>query len=95
MEYTLTQQKTELSQILQEDNQYGVANKHFLNTNGPRRQTHTRTNGQDAQIALYAQKQPSMAGRHQNQLAKCPNSTLGSKEKFARVHTSGLTRSWS
>ena len=36
-----------------------------------------------------------MSDTRQNQLAKCPNSTLCSKEKFSRVHTCGLTQSWS
>ena len=34
--------------ILQDD-RYGVPNKHFPNTNGPRRQTHVRTNWQNTQ----------------------------------------------
>ena len=127
--------------ILQDD-RYGVPNKHFPNTNGPRSQTHNRTNwqkypnstlcsqtvlnvrhtsepiGKNAQMTLSAHKQSSMAERHWNLLAKCPNSTLClpmvlnirhttepigkmpnnmscSKEKFAQVHTGGLTQSWS
>ena len=51
--------------------------------------------GKNAQIALHTHKWSSMADRHQNQLAKCPRSTSCSKEKFARVHTGGLTLSWS
>ena len=79
MEYTLTHQKTELSQILQDDNPNGVPNKHFANTKGPRRQTHTRTNWKNAQMTLSAHKRSSTLDTCQNQLAKCPNSTLCSQ----------------
>ena len=40
-------------------------------------------------------KRSSTSDTRQNQLVKCPNSTSCSNEKFARVHTDGLTRSWS
>ena len=68
MEYILTHQKTESSQIQQDNDRYRVPNKDTPNTKGPQCQA------------------------RQNQLAKCPNSTLCSKEKLARVHTSGTYR---
>ena len=83
MEYTLTHQKTELSQILQDDNRYGVPNKHFPNTKRPQCQTHVGTNWQNAQIAPRAHKWSSTL--------KCPNSTSCSEEKFAQVHTGRLS----
>ena len=36
----------------------------------------------------------SMAGKHQNQLTKCPIKISCSKEKFAQVHTSELNQFW-
>ena len=68
--------------------------KHFPTTNGPLWQTDIRTNWQNAQMTQCSQRS-SVADRHQNQLAKCPNSTSCSKEKFAQLHTGGLTWSWS
>ena len=56
MEYTLTHQKTELSQILQDDNQYRVPS-----TNAPRHHTHVRTNWRNAQGVFYAQREVSPA----------------------------------
>ena len=50
---------------------------------------------QSPQMTLSAHKRSSTSDTHQNQLAKCPNITSCSKEKSARVHTGGLTRSWS
>ena len=72
MEYTLTHQKTELSQILPENNWYGVPNKHFPNTNGPRCQTNVRTN-KNAQIALGAQNRtrPRCTPGHLLRLGAC------------------------
>ena len=65
--------------------------KHLPNTNNPWCQTHIRINGQKTQIALHAHRCSSMAGKHQNQLTKCPIKHLF-KEKFAQVHSSELTQ---
>lgn len=54
MEYT--HQKTELSQILKDNNQYRVPN-----TNAPGQHTHVRTNWWNNQIVLRAQREVSPA----------------------------------
>lgn len=86
MEYTFTYQKTELSQILQEDDLYRVQNKHLHNPNCPQRQTHTRTNWQSVQKAVSTHNRSPDGDGHLYQLAKCPNGTLCPK-----VHTGALT----
>ena len=45
-------------------------------------------------MTLSAHKWSSISDTHQNQLQRCPNSTLCSKEKCAWVHTGRLTLSW-
>lgn len=72
---THSHQKTELSQILQEDGPYGVPNKHFPNTNGPQWQRDVGSSWQKAQMTLKAHIQPWMSDTHWNQLAKGPESS--------------------
>ncbi|XP_067559098.1 methionine-R-sulfoxide reductase B2, mitochondrial isoform X2 [Pseudorca crassidens] len=69
--------------------------KHFPNTKGPRQQTHVRTNWQNAQMTHSVLTNSPQCQTRQNQLAKYADSTSCSKEKFGRLHTRGLTRSWS
>ena len=83
MEYTLTHQKTEQSQIHGEDDPYGVPNKH-LTTQTVFNIRHTSEPiGKNVKIALCAHKRALTSDTRQNQLAKHPNDTSCSKENFA------------
>lgn len=83
MEYILTHQKTELSQVPRK-----ITNKHLPNTNSSWHDT-GQVNWQNAQITLSVHKL-TLNGRHMSdQLAKCPNSTSCSQMVLDARYTSG------
>ena len=86
MEYIPTHQKTESSQIQQDNDRYRVPNKDAPNTNG-QHQAHQNQLAKCPNSTLCSQSSLSIRHMCQKQLAKCPDSTLCSKEKCAWVHT--------
>ena len=67
--------------ILQDD-RYGVPNKHFPNTNGPRHQNQLAKRP----TALRAHKWSSTSDTRQNQLAKCPIELRAQKTSLPGKH---------
>ena len=91
MEYMYTHQKTEPSQICQENNQYWVPNRHHLHKNGPPHQTYVRTNWPKWPIITLCAHKQSTIDTRQNQLAKCSNDIQCSQTVLNGRHSSEPT----
>lgn len=93
MEYTFTYQKTEMSQISQEetDMQFLTNTSQYKQSMG---QIHIRTNCQNCPIAFHVHKRSSMWDTGQSQLSKVPKHHFVLKREGCLVHTAELTQSW-
>ena len=83
MKYTLTHQKTKLSQVLREDSRHGIPNTYSTQMICDGRHTPEPVD----EMTLSAHKWSSISDTHQNQLERCPNSTLCSQSSLNLRHT--------
>ena len=88
MKYILTHQKTKLSQVLQEDSRHGIPNTYSIQMIFDGRHPSEPVNKMKchSHFILRTHKWSSISDTHQNQLEKCPNSTLCSQSSLNIRH---------